>query len=303
MRRTPTTTPTRSSAPAAKPDRMATTRSLLESAIALARTRRKADLEDLLEELRIPSISTLPESHDDCLRNARWLRDRFSAMGMRAEIVDELPGRLPVVVADWDGRPCQPHLTIYGHYDVQPDDPIEEWTSPPFEPSVRDGQVWARGAADNKGNHMATVKAAEHLFAAGGPAINLRFIIEGEEEITGTTLPHYLRTSPAQLRTDAVLIFDSGMDEDGNPTLATALRGLLYTELHARGAAVDLHSGSFGGVAANPINTLAPVIGGLKGPGRHLPIPGFFEAVPEPNPQEVAAWKGKDAGHAATGKR
>ena len=226
---------------------MATTRSLLEAAVALAQTRRKADLEDLLEELRIPSISTLLESHDDCLRNARWLRDRFSAMGMRADIVDGLPGRLPVVVADWDGRPGQPHLTVYGHYDVQPVDPIEEWTSPPFEPSVRDGQVWARGAADNKGNHMATVKAAEHLFAAGGPPINLRFIIEGEEEITGTTLPHYLRTSSAQLRTDAVLIFDSGMDEDGNPTLATALRGLLYAELHARGAAVDLHSGSSAG--------------------------------------------------------
>ena len=138
---------------------MATTRSLLEAAVALARTRHKADQEDLLEELRIPSISTLPESHDDCLRNARWLRDRFSAMGMRAETVDGLPGRLPVVVADWDGRPGQPHLTIYGHYDVQPVDPIEEWTSPPFEPSVRDGQVWARGVADNKGNHMAAVKA------------------------------------------------------------------------------------------------------------------------------------------------
>src|SRR3989475_9881804 len=269
MRRTPTTTPTRSSAPAARPDGWAAPRWLRGRAIARGRPRRKADLEDLLEELRIPCISTLPESHDDCLRNARWLRDRFSAMGMRAEIVDELPGRLPVVVADWDGRPGQRHLTIYGHYDVQPVDPIEEWTSPPFEPSVRDGQVWARGAADNKGNHMATVKAAEHLFAAGGPAINLRFIIEGEEEITGTTLPHYLRTSSPQLRTDAVLIFDSGMDEDGNPTLATALRGLLYTELHARGAAVDLHSGSFGGGAPHPLNTPPPGIGELEGPGRH----------------------------------
>jgi len=282
---------------------MATTRSLLEAAVALARTRRKADLEDLLEELRIPSISTLPESHDDCLRNAGWLRDRFSAMGMRAEIVDALPGRLPVVVADWDGRPGQPHLTVYGHYDLQPVDPIEEWTSPPFEPSVRDGQVWARGAADNKGNHMATVKAAEHLFAAGGPPINLRFIIEGEEEITGTALPHYLRTSPAQLRTDAVLIFDSGMDEDGNPTLATALRGLLYTELHARGAAVDLHSGSFGGVAPNPINTLARVIGELKGRDGHVTIPGFYDAVRKPTPEELAAWKAKDAGYAETVKR
>src|SRR3989442_66815 len=303
MRRTPTTTPTRSSAPAAKPDRMATTRSLLESAIALARTRRKADLDDLVEELRIPSISTLPESREDCLRNARWLRDRFSAMGMQAEIVDALPGSLPVVVAGWDERPGKPHLTIYGHYDVQPVDPVEEWTSPPFEPSIRDGEVWARGAADNKGNHMVAVKAAEHPFAAGGAPINLRFIIEGEEEITGPALPHYLRTNAARLGTDAVLIFDSGMDEDGNPTLATALRGILYTELRARGPAVDLHSGSFGGVAPNPINTLARVIGELKDRHGHVKIPGFYDAVRKASPEELAAWKAKDAGYAETVRR
>src|SRR2546429_466644 len=120
---------------------MATTRSRLEAAVALAQTRRKADLEDLLEESRIPSISTLLESHDDCLRHARWLRDRFSARGRGAGAVDGLPGRLPVVVADWGGRPGQPHLTGWGPSDVQPVDPIEEWPSPPFEPSVRDGQV------------------------------------------------------------------------------------------------------------------------------------------------------------------
>jgi len=282
---------------------MATTHSLLEAAIALAQTRRQADLEDLLEELRIPSISTQSESRDDCLRNARWLRDRFSGMGMRAEIVEALPGGLPIVVAGWNQRPGKPHLTIYGHYDVQPVDPVEEWTSPPFEPSVRDGQVWARGAADNKGNHMAAVKAAEHLFAAGGPPINLRFIIEGEEEITGTALPHYLRNNAAQLATDAVLIFDSGMDEDGNPTLATALRGILYTELQARGPAVDLHSGSFGGVAPNPINTLARVIGELKDRDGHVTVPGFYDAVRKPSPEELAAWKAKEASYVETVKR
>src|SRR5437899_7683805 len=200
-------------------------------------------------------------------------------MGLQARVVDVVAGGLPVVVADWNGRPGKSHLTIYGHYDVQPVDPIDEWKTPPFEPAIRDGEIWARGAADNKGNHMAAVKAAEHLFAAGGPPINLRFIIEGEEEITGLTLPRYLRASAAQLRTDAVLIFDSGMDEDGNPTLATALRGLLYTELHARGAAVDLHSGSFGGVAPNPINTLARVVAGLKNRDGHVPIPGLHAAV------------------------
>jgi len=172
---------------------MATTQSLNDAAISLARSRRKADLTDLIEELRIPSISTLPERREDCLRNARWLRDRFSAMDMKTEIVDVREGGLPVVSAEWNGRPGQPYLTIYGHYDVQPVDPVEEWKSPPFEPAIRGGHLYARGAADNKGNHLATVKAVEHLFASGGPPINLRFLIEGEEEITGPSLPQFLR--------------------------------------------------------------------------------------------------------------
>ncbi len=282
---------------------MATTQSVLEAAIALAQKRRQADLDDLIEELSIPSISTDPEHREDCLRNARWLRDRFEAMGMKTQIVDVLPGGLPVLVADWQGHPGKPHLTIYGHYDVQPVDPIDEWKSPPFEPAVREGQLWARGAADNKGNHMTTVKAVEHLFAGGGPPINLRFLIEGEEEITGPSLPHYLRANGKQLKTDAVLIWDSGMDEEGHPTLATALRGILYTELRARGPAVDLHSGTFGGVAPNPINTLARVIGELKDRHGHITIPAFYDAVQEPSAEELAAWQKKDATYVDTVKR
>jgi len=282
---------------------MATTQSTLEAAIALARTRRKQDLDDLIEELSIPSISTLPERREDCLRNARWLRDRFQRLGMTTQIVDVREGGLPVVVADWQGSPGKPHLTIYGHYDVQPVDPIDEWKSPPFEPQVRDGELWARGAADNKGNHMVTVKAVEHLFAAGGAPINLRFLIEGEEEITGPSLPQYLRANGSKLKTDAVLIWDSGMDEDGHPTLATALRGILYTELRAKGPAVDLHSGTFGGVAPNPINTLARVIGELKDRRGHITIPGFYDAVRPPSDEELAEWKKKDADYRETVKR
>src|SRR5207249_2774960 len=150
---------------------------------------------------------------EDCVRNARWLRDRFAAMDMKTEIVDVREGGLPVVMAEWNGRPGQPHLTIYGHYDVQPVDPVDEWTSPPFEPEVRDGHLYARGAADNKGNHMTTVKAVEHLFASGGSPINLRFLLEGEEEITGPSLPQLLRARGSSLKTDSVLIWDSGKDE------------------------------------------------------------------------------------------
>jgi acetylornithine deacetylase/succinyl-diaminopimelate desuccinylase-like protein len=279
------------------------TQSVEQDALARAATSREADLADLVEELKIASVSTLPERREDCLRNARWLRDRFKSLGFETEIVDVMEKGLPVVVADWNGRPGQPHLTIYGHYDVQPPDPMDEWKSPPFEPEVRDGRLFARGAADNKGNHMATVKAVEHLFAAGGPPINLRFIMEGEEEISGESLPRYIRANGPRLKTDAVLIWDSGLDEDGHPTLATALRGLLYVELHASGPAVDLHSGVYGGVAPNPINTLARVVAELKDRHGHITIPGFYDAVVRPSTEELADWKKKDARYAETVKR
>ena len=279
------------------------TQSVEQDAIARAAAGREADLADLVEELKIPSVSTLPERREDCLRNARWLRDRLAKLGFETEIVNVMEKGLPVVVADWNGRPGQPHLTIYGHYDVQPPDPMDEWESPPFEPEVRDGKLFARGAADNKGNHMATVKAVEHLFAAGGPPINLRFVFEGEEEISGESLPRYIRSNGSRLKTDSVLIWDSGLDEDGHPTLATALRGLLYVELHATGPAVDLHSGVYGGVAPNPINTLARIIGELKDRHGHITIPGFYDAVVRPSPEELAVWKKKDAKYIETVKR
>jgi len=279
------------------------TQSVEQDALARAAASRDADLNDLFEELRIPSISTLPERREDCLRNARWLRDRFERLGMETEIVDVMEGGLPVVVADWNGQPGRPHLTIYGHYDVQPPDPMDEWKSPPFEPVVRDGRLFARGAADNKGNHMATVKAVEHLFAAGGPPVNLRFVIEGEEEISGESLPRYIRANAKRLKTDSVLIWDSGLDEEGHPTLATALRGLLYVELHATGPAVDLHSGVYGGVAPNPINTLARIVGELKDRHGHITIPGFYDAVVRPSAEELADWKKKDAKYVETVKK
>jgi acetylornithine deacetylase/succinyl-diaminopimelate desuccinylase-like protein len=277
---------------------MASTHGLMDAALAKAAKARDADLADLVDELRIPSISTLPERREDCLRNARWLRDRMAALGMQAEIVDVVKGGNPVVVAAWNGQPGKPHLTIYGHYDVQPPDPLDEWKSPPFEPEVRSGHLYARGSADNKGNHMATLKAVEHLFATGGPPVNIRFLIEGEEEVGGESLAQYLRAKGSKLKTDSVLIWDSGFDEADNPTLATSLRGLLYLELHAGGAAVDLHSGMFGGVAPNPINTLARIIGELKDRDGHITIPGFYDAVLPPSDGELADWKKKDADYA-----
>jgi len=277
---------------------LATGHARLDDALARAAKARDADLADLIDELRIPSISTLPERHEDCLRNAQWLRDRLQAMGMNVEIVQVTKSGNPVVVADWNGRPGKQHLTIYGHYDVQPPDPLDEWKSPPFEPEVRNGHLYARGSADNKGNHMVTLKAVEHLFAAGGPPVNLRFLIEGEEEISGESLSRYVRANGSKLKTDAVLIWDGGFDEDNNPALATALRGILYVELHAQGPSVDLHSGMFGGVAPNPINTLARVIGELKDRNGRITIPGFYDAVLPPTDEELADWRNKDAKYA-----
>ncbi len=273
---------------------MATTHVLMDAALAGAAAAKEADLADLFEELRIPSVSTLPERREDCLRNANWLKARLDRLGMKTELVDVIKGGLPVVVGEWNGRPGKSHLTIYGHYDVQPPDPLDEWQSPPFEPVIRDGFIFARGCSDNKGNHMATIKAVEHLFAAGGPPINLRFLFEGEEEITGESLPRYLRANGAKLKTDAVLVWDGSFDEEDNPTLATALRGLLYLELHANGAAVDVHSGTFGGVAPNPINTLARIIGELKDRDGHITAPGCYDHVKPPSAEELAIWKRKD---------
>jgi acetylornithine deacetylase/succinyl-diaminopimelate desuccinylase-like protein len=275
----------------------------MQDALARAAAAREADLADLVEELRIPSVSALPDRKADCLRNAHWLRDRLERSGMKAYLVDDPDGGLPVVAADWNGAPGKPHLTIYGHYDVQPPDPLGEWKSPPFEPALRDGHLYARGSADNKGNHMATVKAVEHLLAAGGSPVNLRFLIEGEEESEGEALPHYIRANASKLKTDVVLIWDGGLDEDGNPALCTALRGILYVELHAQGPAVDLHSGTYGGVAPNPINTLARIIGELKDRNGHITIPGFYDAVRKPSADELSAWKAKDAAFTETLKR
>ena len=214
---------------------MDTVSKLVEAAVAHAKSHRDADLADLMEELRIASVSTLPENRHDCIRNAQWLKQRLERSGFEVRLVDVVEGGNPVVAAEWNGAPGKPHLTVYGHYDVQPPDPLELWDSPPFDPKVRDGHLYARGAADNKGNHMTAIKAVEHLVAAGGLPLNVRFLIEGEEEITSRALPELLRKDAKNLGTDAVLIWDIGFDELGRPSLATALRGLLYVELHARG--------------------------------------------------------------------
>ncbi len=263
---------------------------MLENQLAAARAGREQAVADLLEFLAIPSVSSLLAHHADTRRACAWTADRLRRMGMEVEIAELPGGRHPVISAQWLGRPGQPTLAIYGHYDVQPPDPLDEWVTPPFQPAVRDGRVYARGACDNKGQVLAGIKAAEHAFSHGGPPLNLRFLIEGEEEISGTSLPRFLRENSSRLASDYVLIADGEFTAPSLPNLLTGLRGLLYTEIVAEGAAADLHSGIFGGVAPNPLNTLAHALSALKGRDGRVTIPGFYDAVAAPAPEEIESW-------------
>jgi acetylornithine deacetylase/succinyl-diaminopimelate desuccinylase-like protein len=264
--------------------------SALDDALAVAARSRDEAVVELVEELRIPSVSTLPEHRDDCRRNADWLVARLEGLGFSAQLVDVLEGGHPVLRADWMGRPGAPVLTIYGHYDVQPPDPLDEWISPPFEPVVTNGLVVARGVADNKGNHMAAIRAIDAWMAAGGPPCNVRFLIEGEEEIGGESLPTYVRKEAHDLATDAIAVWDGGFSSDGRPALCVGLRGLLYVDVVLTGAKTDLHSGGFGGVAPNACDALAGVLAALHDETRRITVPGFYDDVVSPAPDEVAKW-------------
>jgi acetylornithine deacetylase/succinyl-diaminopimelate desuccinylase-like protein len=262
----------------------------LEAALENARDARGQAEKDLFEFLAIPSISALPEHRDDCLRAAGWLVQRLKGLGMSVDLVDVVPGGQPVIMAEWLGHDSGPTLTIYGHYDVQPPDPLEEWTSPPFEPTVRDGFVYARGADDNKSQHLAGIEAVARWFATGQPPLNVRFLIEGEEEVSGRSLPQYVRSNAGRLQTDYLLLADGTFAAPGQPELVTALRGLLYTEIEVSGPRADLHSGIFGGVAPNPFNSLAHIIAGLKDREGRILIPGFYDDVEPPSPEELQSW-------------
>lgn len=257
---------------------------MIEKALALARAGRAQAEKDFIEELSIPSVSSLSEHRADCRRNAQWLVERFLRMGMGAHLVEG--DGYPTVEAQWMGRPGAPLFTIYGHYDVQPSDPLEEWKSPPFLPDVREGFIYARGASDNKGQHMACLKAMEHWMAAGGPPLNIRFLIEGEEEGGGPVLPGLLAREGDRLKSDYTFIADGTLLQ-----LLTGLRGVLYTEIEVTGPAKDLHSGGFGGFSPNPFNTLAHILSALKARDGKIGIPHFYDAVLPPSAEELGSWK------------
>jgi acetylornithine deacetylase/succinyl-diaminopimelate desuccinylase-like protein len=258
--------------------------------------------------LSIPSISTLPSHAADCRRAAQWLEDEFRRLG--CPVVELLEGRgHPVVWAEGPAVPGRPTLLIYGHYDVQPPDPLEEWSTPPFEPTVRDGKLFARGAADDKGQVYCLLKAWETASAAGqSPPLNVRFLIEGEEECGGDVIAEVLERDPWRVEADAVLVCDMSYYAPGWPAVYTALRGMCYSEIQVRTLQRDLHSGSYGGVAPNALETLTRLLAALKSADGTINIPGLSEQVIPPTKAELSAWQqlpfdaGEYLAHEITGK-
>ena len=250
-------------------------------------------LDGLLQLLRIPSISTLPEHKPDIQRAAEFLAQEFREMGMKSvEIIAGKEGQNPLVYAEWLEAPGKPTLLIYGHYDVQPADPLEEWTTPPFEPAIRHNNIYARGAVDDKGQVYLLAKAVEGFFKTEGKLpLNIKVLIEGEEEVGGEHIDEYVESHADRLKCDAALVCDTELFAPDLPTITTGLRGLVYTELEARAAAHDLHSGMYGGAAPNPMQALAEMINKLKAPNGKILIPGFYKRVKKPTAAELGSWK------------
>jgi acetylornithine deacetylase/succinyl-diaminopimelate desuccinylase-like protein len=261
------------------------------SAVLYARENYPRFLDELKALLRIPSISTLPEHKGDCRRAAETLAAELKRIGMEhVRLIDTVSH--PLVYADWLHAAGKPTVLCYGHYDVQPTDPLDEWVSPPFEPVERDGNLCARGSADDKGQVWAQVKALESLMAANGKMpLNVRVLLEGDEEVGGEGIASYVASKPADLKADFALISDTELFAPGLPTLCVGLRGMIYTELEVRGAKSDLHSGMYGGAAPNPFVALAQILAKLKDEGGHILIPGFYDGIIPPSPEELAAWK------------
>ena len=230
----------------------------MPTAVEYARKEYPRFVEELKTLLRIPSVSTLPEHKGDVRRAAEALVAELKRIGMENVRLIEGEGH-PLVYGDWLHADGKPTCLCYGHYDVQPPDPLDEWLSPPFEPTERDGNIYARGAVDDKGQMYMHVKALESLFAAhdGKLPLNIRVILEGEEEVGGESIAKYVREHPEQLKADFALVSDTEMFAPELPTVCVGLRGMIYTEIEARGAKTDLHSGIYGGAAPNPFMALA----------------------------------------------
>ena len=261
-------------------------------AVAYARQNHPRFLKELKDLLRIPSISTLPENKADCRRAAEFILRELTRIGFEHARLIETESH-PLVYADWLHAAGKPVGHFYGHYDVQPVDPLDEWISPPFEPTERDGNIYGRGTCDDKGQVWAQIKALDSLMAAnsGKLPVNVRILLEGDEEVGGEGIAAFVASKPPELKADFALVSDTELFAPGLPTLCVGLRGMIYTELEVRGAKTDLHSGMYGGAAPNPFVSLAQMLAKLKDEEGHILIPGFYDDIIPPSPEELAAWK------------
>jgi len=251
----------------------------MEHIINYLRERRQQHLDELFDLLRIRSVSTLPEHAADVRRCAEFVAQHMSNIGLKH--VEIMPtGGHPVVYADWLDLPNAPTLLIYGHYDVQPVEPLDLWLSPPFEPTIRDGEIYARGASDDKGQFWAYIKAIEAFLKLDGVLpVNVKLLIEGEEEIGSGHLHQFVIDHAEKLNADAIVLSDNSQYQSGTPTICYGTRGLVHGEIHVQTAARDLHSGSFGGLADNAIQALADIVSALKNDREQVTIPGFYDDV------------------------
>ncbi|PID57596.1 peptidase M20 [candidate division KSB3 bacterium] len=258
----------------------------MDQILQYIRGHRRQHLAQLFDLLRIPSVSTLPERAEDVKRCAQFLADDLQAMGMRNVNVMSTNGH-PAVYAEWLEAPDAPTILIYGHYDVQPPDPLDLWESPPFDPQIRDGEIYARGSADDKGQAFAYFKAIEaYLSKKGSLPVNVKLLIEGEEEIGSAHTHKFVYDHLTLLQADAILLSDNSMFARGIPAICCGTRGLVACQIELESAARDLHSGAFGGVAENPIQVLADILSALKDDDERITIPGFYDDVLELSAEE-----------------
>ncbi|HYP05900.1 MAG TPA: dipeptidase [Bryobacteraceae bacterium] len=252
---------------------------------------RERYLEELKTFLRIPSVSTDSERKGDVRKAAEFVAGQLRQAGLRRVELIESKGGNPLVYGEWLEAPGKPVLLMYGHYDVQPPEPLEEWKSAPFEPEVRGDNIYARGAADDKGLTLILIKAVERLMQRDGKLpVNVRFLIEGEEEVGGEHIERFVQSGDARLKADAALICDTEMFAPELPTICVGLRGIVYGELHVQGAEGDLHSGMYGGAAPNPIFAIAEILCALKDREGHILVPRFYDKVRPPSATEMNAW-------------
>ncbi len=262
----------------------------MDKVIDFINVNREKYLDELKALLAIPSISALPEHAEDVKRCAAWCADEMRRIGLGNVRLIDTPG-YPVVYGDWLGAPGAPTILFYGHYDVQPVDPLDLWETPPFQATIRDGEIYARGSADDKGQVFMHFKAVEaHLKQNGRLPVNMKFILEGEEEVGSVNLDNFISAHKSELAADVVVISDTAMFDRGVPSICYGLRGLVYCQIDLRGSKGDLHSGVFGGAVANPAFVLAQMIAQMKDKAGRVKVPGFYDDVRPLEPAEREAW-------------